>query len=662
MTSHPVPSNGSGEVGSVPEGGTEGGTPTEVGDEDDDGPQSPNVFRSSYGEKFAFSQIGGLLEEKIQRLLKRQSFISTEPWFDLVFIQQQTCYSPDIVFNRRIIDHIVKCGIAHLFLRMWQSLSSVEYLLPDNVHALRNLRLVLSIVWNCTDKSSQLCESLVRGAAVHSMLSELAGAQLSLSNLGDKNRACLVRAYLGILHNIVHLCPDSRGIFRSARAVDILQPYLDQPPSLVRTKAFLILSYIISEEENDLINATDENVAYIIDILRDALKNENHFSEFYAFWASEITCGLNRLAANDSNKLKLVRLGAVPLYISLLRSTDVEEQSLAADGLWILSFHRENKLLMKHEPGCLEALQFAAANSTHEGITRAVRGALWVIQSVPEQHNLPTAGGSLPVATEDPNAAHVMISYHWGVQKSMILVKQRLRAEGYKVWMDIDNMSGSTLEAMALAIERAAVVLVCMSQGYKNSPGCRTEAEYTYRLHKDVIPLVLQTGYAPDGWLGVIVGARLNFDLSVPDTFDQELDRLVAEIGPRGKLGPIKDEPVAGGPLQLSPHRGASSTSEGGCLPLAVVSSPSISMHGYYPTRQLSSVAAWSNEEVQQWLGLAHLSAIGDRFGDFDGRMLLHFKRMMQSSPQFFYVSLENLLHLKLVEILRFSRALEELE
>lgn len=45
------------------------------------------------------------------------------------------------------------------------------------------------------------------------------------------------------------------------------------------------------------------------------------------------------------------------------------------------------------------------------------------------------------VAAEDPNAPHVMISYHWAAQNTMILVKERLKAEGFKVWMDIDNMS-----------------------------------------------------------------------------------------------------------------------------------------------------------------------------------------------------------------------------
>ena len=39
--------------------------------------------------------------------------------------------------------------------------------------------------------------------------------------------------------------------------------------------------------------------------------------------------------------------------------------------------------------------------------------------------------------------------------------------------MDLDNMQGSTLQAMAEAVEDADIVLVCFSQKYKNSPNCR---------------------------------------------------------------------------------------------------------------------------------------------------------------------------------------------
>jgi hypothetical protein len=45
--------------------------------------------------------------------------------------------------------------------------------------------------------------------------------------------------------------------------------------------------------------------------------------------------------------------------------------------------------------------------------------------------------------------------------------------EGLEVWIDIERMGGSTLSAMAEAVENASVVLICMSEKYKLSPNCR---------------------------------------------------------------------------------------------------------------------------------------------------------------------------------------------
>ncbi len=42
------------------------------------------------------------------------------------------------------------------------------------------------------------------------------------------------------------------------------------------------------------------------------------------------------------------------------------------------------------------------------------------------------------------------------------------------MWIDVDQMEGSTLEAMASAVENAAVVLIGVSEKYKKSPNCRT--------------------------------------------------------------------------------------------------------------------------------------------------------------------------------------------
>ena len=49
-----------------------------------------------------------------------------------------------------------------------------------------------------------------------------------------------------------------------------------------------------------------------------------------------------------------------------------------------------------------------------------------------------------------------------------------LQAEGYAIWIDIEKMGKATLDTMTEAIENSAVVLVCMSEKYKQSPNCRT--------------------------------------------------------------------------------------------------------------------------------------------------------------------------------------------
>ena len=80
---------------------------------------------------------------------------------------------------------------------------------------------------------------------------------------------------------------------------------------------------------------------------------------------------------------------------------------------------------------------------------------------------------NIPQKKDVADSGHIMISYQWANQKSLIKIRDELKKNGYNVWMDIDQMGGSTLAAMADAVERASVVLICMSQKYKDSPNCR---------------------------------------------------------------------------------------------------------------------------------------------------------------------------------------------
>lgn len=157
-----------------------------------------------------------------------------------------------------------------------------------------------------------------------------------------------------------------------------------------------------------------------------------------------------------------------------------------------------------------------------------------------------------------------MLSYCWSEQPLVIALKHALTALGYSVWLDLEQMQGSTLAAMADAVERAAAVVVVFSRRYRESANCRSEAEFAYTSAKHIVPVKAESGYRADGWLGLLIGAKLYFDMSSahplppgrrgaePDPsvcpafaddataslFCEKVRALVRELGPRGRFTP----------------------------------------------------------------------------------------------------------------------------
>ena len=137
-------------------------------------------------------------------------------------------------------------------------------------------------------------------------------------------------------------------------------------------------------------------------------------------------------------------------------------------------------------------------------------------------------------------AEHVMLSYNWGHQDTIKRINTALKARGYSVWIDIEKMQGSTVEAMADAVEDAAVMCYGISEAYKESTNCRMEAQYAFQQQKDMVPLMLEEDYRAKGWLGMILGVRLYYKfcglvLASESAFQAKADELCRELGERGK-------------------------------------------------------------------------------------------------------------------------------
>ena len=387
------------------------------------------------------------------------------------------------------------------------------------------LFISLAAIQNFSDFHQGFC-SACAGAGVISMCFEIV-KQIDAENSNweeedeDSELVTIIDGSIGILHNISRRLRD-RELF--ANREQTLLYFAKKKVPAIAAESLLTLAYLVDENTNHLILADENLLSFIITLLDEAWQSEDRHSNGYS--AKELAEGLSHLAINDANKNILGQNGVIPVLISVIKtSNEDEEKASATRALWMLAFDNNNKEKVRQEEGAMDILHQLQQSKNSE-VQKAAAGALWELEGK-------TARQSSEKIESTGN--HVMISYQWDSQEVLVEVKNRLQASGYRVWMDLEQMGGSTLEAMAKAVEDSSVVLICVSERYKESPNCRSEAEYAYQLRKDIIPLMMQRKYRGDGWLGMLVGTKLWFDFQNKLVLEQGVTKLIRELGGRGK-------------------------------------------------------------------------------------------------------------------------------
>ncbi|XP_077993207.1 uncharacterized protein LOC144447176 [Glandiceps talaboti] len=377
----------------------------------------------------------------------------------------------------------------------------------------------------------------------------------------------------------------------------------------------MTLAYVVDEgdEQSDVIAADDNLIEFLIEHFKKALASPEKTSTEAGISAEEIAQGLYSLTNNDKNKPKIVEAGVLPLLVKLIKEGDEKEQYYSTKTIWNLAFDKSNRDKIKESSDVIETLQQLKSHESQR-VQKAASGALWVIEDQQQgRDNAEKHGEDGEIAETCP---HVMISYQWDVQNVMIKVKERLEANGYRVWMDLEQMGGSTLQAMAEAVENSAVILMCLSQKYKDSPNCRVEAEYAFQLRRDVVPLMVEDRYKPSGWLGAIVGTKFYVNFAKKTTaFGTCMKQLVRELGDRGKIG-------------MQPKEGEIVKEA-----IAAVTAPSVG-HAR-PSTAAHPANRWSAAEVKDWLkdnGIEYKTK-----QTITGEDLVFLMKLRDEAPEFFY-------------------------
>ena len=489
------------------------------------------------------------------------------------------------------------------------------------------LSISLAAIQNFSDFHQGFC-SACAGAGIISMCFEIV-KQIDAENSNweeedeDSELVTIIDNSIGILHNISRRLRD-RELF--ANREQTLLYFAKKKVPAIAAESLLTLAYLVDENTNHLISADENLLSFIITLLDEAWQSEDRHSNGYS--AKELAEGLSHLAINDANKNILGQNGVIPVLISVIKtSNEDEEKASATRALWMLAFDNNNKEKVRQEEGAMDILHELQQSKNSE-VQKAAAGALWELEGK-------TARQSSEKIESTGN--HVMISYQWDSQEVLVEVKNRLQASGYRVWMDLEQMGGSTLEAMAKAVENSSVVLICVSERYKESPNCRSEAEYAYQLRKDIIPLMMQRQYRGDGWLGMLVGTKLWFDFQNKLVLEQGVTKLIRELGGRGKELDVTDGPSEPAVRAVQADL------------LAPPSSPGVS--------------TWTNKDVKQWFKEIGLEKVcKEDISEMNGQTLIDLQELRGECPDYFYRCIERTLKLTdMFDLLKFRKELSKL-
>ena len=484
----------------------------------------------------------------------------------------------------------------------------------------------LGAMHNFSDFHQGFC-SACAGAGIISMCFEIV-KQIDAENPNwedeDSKLVPIIQSSLGILHNISRRLRD-RELF--ANREQTLLYFAKKKVPAIAAESLLTLAYLVDENTNHLILADENLLSFIIILLDGAWQSEDR-RRCYGYSAKELAEGLSHLAINDANKNILGQNGVIPVLISVIKtSNEDEEKASATRALWMLAFDDNNKGEIRREEGAMDILHKLQQSENPE-VQKAAAGTLWELEGKTARY----------LERIESTGNHVMISYQWDSQEVLVEVKNRLQASGYRVWMDLEQMGGSTLETMAKAVENSSVVLICVSERHKESPNCRSEAEYTYKLGKDIIPLMMQRNYKPDGWLGFLLGTKFWIDFHSKTVVKPGVTKLIKELGGRGKDVDVTDGPSEPVVQAVQAYIVATSPSSLG-------------------------VSTWTNEEVKRWFKEIGLEKVcKEDFSEMNGQSLTGLQQLREECPEYFYKCLERDLKLKnILDVLKFTKELRKL-
>ncbi|CAF1035861.1 unnamed protein product [Adineta steineri] len=420
---------------------------------------------------------------------------------------------------------IHSCSFASTFKYLFDALIECGTTVP----LLYLVKCLSNLLTNENVETDLLAQEMNRFSLIHSIInytsiliqnSTLGEGQMILKQLHNN----VITSCLSILYNISTLNHEILDI--NVIINKICRPLFKSDMQQIRLISCLLYSNLLTQKELESDNACHHLCEQLFFSIRQAYLSSNYHLCNQISLFSLVNC-LKKLCTHKQFQKRIGKQDEnIELLFEILRQFHLsieqqEEIQIILQSIWFLSFEYTCATKIHSHDKYFALLVQLAETNPNEMIQQAAKGILWQLrQTMTNTINEPIVSNS---------SQHIMFSYNHDTKEIAQKICQNLRNSGYRTWMDIDDMHGSTLDCMAHAVEQSCVIIICMTEKYKQSPNCQSEAEYAYRLKKPFVPILLQSKFKPDGWLGLLLGTKLYIDFTKSD-FDSNYKRLVNEI------------------------------------------------------------------------------------------------------------------------------------
>ncbi|CAF4105043.1 unnamed protein product, partial [Adineta steineri] len=349
-------------------------------------------------------------------------------------------------------------------------------------------------------------------------------------------------------------------------------------------RVYGILAEILSSERFKELKISDSASIYFFKILEHAWRHPS--KRFKQIPMIYLLKGLTNLSKIDAIQQKIANTNKVLLLIEMC-----DEYPVIFDILWALSFNHDIQQQLRSNSSFMIKLTHLPKEFNNVQMRKITQGILWNLES---NHNDRTIS-----EISNKKTFEIMISYSHQDEIVCRQIYNELINVGYRVWIDFDQMHGNVMDAMAQAIERSNIILICISEQYHRSNYCRAEAHYAFQRQLRIVPILLQEHYQPDGWLLFLVSQVLYVDFTKYE-FSQAIQMLIKEL-----KAPIIDE--------ISIVHVCSKVEDNTLMPITPVA-----------LKIPENILEWDQIHVQHWLTSHGLLQMSRLFANLDGQSLLY--------------------------------------